>query len=153
MCRYFWRSLYINTSYLGSRTRSKREIDRTKQLENNNDRRRTNTTTMKTADASITVPASSPPQRHHPVYAQCICQVNPISGLRQRGSCFAVHKGQVSIDFGGASPLNFHPSKCMCNFDTWSKTLWPCFPCKWKASSYTFYLLHSMKNRHYRFEK
>uniref|UniRef100_A0A914VEX6 Uncharacterized protein n=1 Tax=Plectus sambesii TaxID=2011161 RepID=A0A914VEX6_9BILA len=67
-------------------------------------------------------------RRYHPVYAPCVCAVSALSGLRKSGSCLPTHKGAVLGDFGSTTPSNFRPSKCMCDFDTWSKTLWPCFP-------------------------
>uniref|UniRef100_A0A914RGD6 Amiloride-sensitive sodium channel n=1 Tax=Parascaris equorum TaxID=6256 RepID=A0A914RGD6_PAREQ len=44
-------------------------------------------------------------RRYHQVYAQCICEVNALSGERKKGSCFAAYKGNISITF---MPLNFY---------------------------------------------
>ncbi|VDM40283.1 unnamed protein product [Toxocara canis] len=66
-------------------------------------------------------------RRYHQVYAQCICEVNALSGERKKGSCFAAYKGNISITFS-ESIQRFHPSKCICQLDWVSRTLWPCFP-------------------------
>jgi hypothetical protein len=67
-------------------------------------------------------------RRYHQVYAQCYCEINRISGERKRGSCFAAYKGQVSLTFGSNNLHNYHPTRCLCQLDWISKTLWPCFP-------------------------
>uniref|UniRef100_A0A915B2H7 Degenerin n=1 Tax=Parascaris univalens TaxID=6257 RepID=A0A915B2H7_PARUN len=66
-------------------------------------------------------------RRYHQVYAQCICEVNALSGERKKGSCFAAYKGNISITFS-ETIQRFHPSRCICQLDWVSKTLWPCFP-------------------------
>uniref|UniRef100_A0A0M3JUD3 Degenerin-like protein unc-105 (inferred by orthology to a C. elegans protein) n=1 Tax=Anisakis simplex TaxID=6269 RepID=A0A0M3JUD3_ANISI len=68
-------------------------------------------------------------RRYHQVYAQCICEVNALSGERKKGSCFAAYKGNISITFSDTIQ-RYHPSKCICQLDWISKTLWPCFPAK-----------------------
>jgi hypothetical protein len=68
-------------------------------------------------------------RRYHQVYAQCYCELNKLSGERKKGSCFAAYKGKISLSFAENVLHNFHPSKCICQLDTVSKTLWPCFPC------------------------
>nr|CAD2184833.1 unnamed protein product [Meloidogyne enterolobii] len=68
-------------------------------------------------------------RRYLQVYAQCYCEINRLSAERKPGSCFAAYKGKISLLFATGSQLqNFHPTKCLCQFDWISKTLWPCFP-------------------------
>ncbi|KAK0395432.1 hypothetical protein QR680_001279 [Steinernema hermaphroditum] len=66
-------------------------------------------------------------RRYHQVYAQCFCGINRISGERKKGSCYAAYKGKVSLNFADAMQ-HFAPTKCLCQLDWVSKTLWPCFP-------------------------
>uniref|UniRef100_A0A7E4WDD4 Degenerin-like protein unc-105 n=1 Tax=Panagrellus redivivus TaxID=6233 RepID=A0A7E4WDD4_PANRE len=67
-------------------------------------------------------------RRYHQVYAQCYCEVNMLSGERKPGSCFAAFKGKISLSFTDNQLNKFHPSKCLCQLDATSKSLWPCFP-------------------------
>ncbi|TMS35153.1 hypothetical protein L596_002611 [Steinernema carpocapsae] len=66
-------------------------------------------------------------RRYHQVYAQCFCGINRISGERKKGSCYAAYKGKVSLNFADAMQ-HFSPTRCLCQLDWVSKTLWPCFP-------------------------
>ncbi|VBB26492.1 unnamed protein product [Acanthocheilonema viteae] len=68
-------------------------------------------------------------RRYHQASVQCLCEINGISGERKKGSCFAAYKGNISIQFTDAL-ARFYPSKCICQLDWVSKTLWPCFPHK-----------------------
>ncbi|CEF60105.1 Na+ channel, amiloride-sensitive family and Degenerin family-containing protein [Strongyloides ratti] len=67
-------------------------------------------------------------RRYLQVLAQCYCEISTLSGIRKKGSCFAAYKGNISLTFTGNNLHNFHPSKCLCQLDRVSKTLWPCFP-------------------------
>ncbi|KAI1727475.1 amiloride-sensitive sodium channel domain-containing protein [Ditylenchus destructor] len=68
-------------------------------------------------------------RRYLQVYAQCYCEINRLSGERKRGSCFGIYKGKVSLDVADGFNLhNFHPTKCLCQLDWISKSIWPCFP-------------------------
>uniref|UniRef100_A0A0K0EM92 Degenerin-like protein unc-105 n=1 Tax=Strongyloides stercoralis TaxID=6248 RepID=A0A0K0EM92_STRER len=67
-------------------------------------------------------------RRYLQVLAQCYCEISILSGIRKKGSCFAAYKGNISLTFTGNNLHNFHPSKCLCQLDRVSKTLWPCFP-------------------------
>uniref|UniRef100_A0A183CJD3 Degenerin-like protein unc-105 n=1 Tax=Globodera pallida TaxID=36090 RepID=A0A183CJD3_GLOPA len=68
-------------------------------------------------------------RRYLQVYAQCYCELSRLSAERRRGSCFAAYKGNVSLSFGVDSQLhNYHPTKCLCQLDWITRTLWPCFP-------------------------
>lgn len=70
-------------------------------------------------------------RRYLQVYAQCYCEINRLSGERKRGSCFAAYRGKISLVFDDNRQLhNFHPTKCLCQLDWITKTVWPCFPCK-----------------------
>ncbi|CAI4232087.1 unnamed protein product [Auanema sp. JU1783] len=70
-------------------------------------------------------------RRYHQAFAQCLCDVNPLTAER-KGACFAANKGKISVELG-YSISNLHPTKCLCQFDSVSKTLWPCFPySSWK---------------------
>uniref|UniRef100_A0A0K0FBV5 Degenerin-like protein unc-105 (projected from Caenorhabditis elegans ortholog unc-105) n=1 Tax=Strongyloides venezuelensis TaxID=75913 RepID=A0A0K0FBV5_STRVS len=71
---------------------------------------------------------NSESRRYLQVLAQCYCEVSTLSGVRKKGSCFAAYKGNISLTFTGNNLHNFHPSKCLCQLDRVSKTLWPCFP-------------------------
>ncbi|CAJ0564660.1 unnamed protein product, partial [Mesorhabditis spiculigera] len=66
-------------------------------------------------------------RRYHQVFAQCLCDVDTISGER-KGGCIVAQSGKVSFGFTSATPFNLHPAKCLCQLDTTSKTMWPCFP-------------------------
>ncbi|CAB3404499.1 unnamed protein product [Caenorhabditis bovis] len=72
-------------------------------------------------------------RRYHQALAQCLCDINPISAER-KGSCFAAFKGKIEIDTNTTFGLwNLHTSRCLCQLDMVSKTLWPCFPySSWK---------------------
>ncbi|KAL3084435.1 hypothetical protein niasHT_035237 [Heterodera trifolii] len=68
-------------------------------------------------------------RRYLQVYAQCYCELSRLSAERKRGSCFAAYKGNVSLSFGVDTQLhNYHPTKCLCQLDWITRTLWPCFP-------------------------
>uniref|UniRef100_A0A0N4ZC81 Degenerin-like protein unc-105 n=1 Tax=Parastrongyloides trichosuri TaxID=131310 RepID=A0A0N4ZC81_PARTI len=67
-------------------------------------------------------------RRYLQVLAQCYCEISTLSGIRKKGSCFAAYKGNISLTFSGNNLHNYHPSKCLCQLDRVSKTLWPCFP-------------------------
>lgn len=82
-------------------------------------------------------------RRYHQVSAQCLCEVNSLTGARKKGSCFAAYKGNISIQFDD-SLARFHPSRCICQLDWVSKTLWPCFPRK-HLSFLTHFHLHLCK--------
>uniref|UniRef100_A0AAF5RWC9 Uncharacterized protein n=1 Tax=Wuchereria bancrofti TaxID=6293 RepID=A0AAF5RWC9_WUCBA len=66
-------------------------------------------------------------RRYHQVYVQCLCEISSVTGERKKGSCFAAYKGNISIQFTNVL-ARFYPSKCICQLDWVSKTLWPCFP-------------------------
>ncbi|ULU04323.1 hypothetical protein L3Y34_017240 [Caenorhabditis briggsae] len=72
-------------------------------------------------------------RRYHQAFAQCLCDIEPLTGDR-KGSCFAAFKGKIEIDTNStAGFMNLHTSRCLCQLDTISKTLWPCFPySSWK---------------------
>ncbi|XGW10769.1 hypothetical protein V3C99_012346 [Haemonchus contortus] len=65
-------------------------------------------------------------RRYHQALAQCLCDIDPLTAER-KGSCFAAYKGKVAVDIS-LSPRNLHASRCLCQLDMVSKTLWPCFP-------------------------
>ncbi|CAJ0959859.1 unnamed protein product, partial [Mesorhabditis belari] len=70
-------------------------------------------------------------RRYHQVFAQCLCDVDAITGER-KGGCMAAQQGKISFGFE-AMQFNLHPAKCLCQLDTVSKSLWPCFPySSWK---------------------
>lgn len=85
-------------------------------------------------------------RRYLQVYAQCYCQMNRLSSVRKRGSCYAAYKvgncwtmwerenflqGRVSFTYQSGQELHvFYPAKCLCQLDWVAKALWPCFPCK-----------------------
>ncbi|EFO27882.2 amiloride-sensitive sodium channel [Loa loa] len=75
------------------------------------------------------VPLSISNRRYHQASVQCLCEINSLTGERKKGSCLAAYKGNVSIQFTDAL-ARFYPSKCICQLDWVSKTLWPCFPHK-----------------------
>ncbi|KAM3718505.1 Degenerin-like protein [Dirofilaria immitis] len=66
-------------------------------------------------------------RRYQQASVQCFCQINSLTGERQKGSCLAAYKGNISIQFTDVLS-RFYPSKCVCQLDWVSKTLWPCFP-------------------------
>ncbi|VDM91990.1 unnamed protein product [Onchocerca ochengi] len=66
-------------------------------------------------------------RRYHQASVQCLCQINSLTGERKKGSCFAAYKGNISIQLTDVLS-RFYPSKCICQLDSVSKTLWPCFP-------------------------
>lgn len=68
-------------------------------------------------------------RRYHQAFVQCLCEINSVTGEREKGSCFAAYKGNISIQFTNVL-ARFYPSKCICQLDWVSKTLWPCFPRK-----------------------
>ncbi|KAK6042727.1 hypothetical protein COOONC_19771 [Cooperia oncophora] len=65
-------------------------------------------------------------RRYHQALAQCLCDIDPLTAER-KGSCFAAYKGKVAVDIA-LSPRSLHASRCLCQLDMVSKTLWPCFP-------------------------
>ncbi|CAG9530017.1 unnamed protein product [Cercopithifilaria johnstoni] len=68
-------------------------------------------------------------RRYHQASVHCLCEINSLTGERKKGSCFAAYKGNISIQFTDVL-ARFYPSKCLCQLDWVSKTLWPCFPHK-----------------------
>ncbi|CCF23432.1 Degenerin-like protein unc-105 [Caenorhabditis elegans] len=72
-------------------------------------------------------------RRYHQAFAQCLCDIEQLTGDR-KGSCFAAFKGKIEIDTNNtAGFMNLHTSRCLCQLDTVSKALWPCFPySSWK---------------------
>ncbi|VDM57651.1 unnamed protein product [Angiostrongylus costaricensis] len=65
-------------------------------------------------------------RRYHQALAQCLCDIDPLTAER-KGSCFAAYKGKISVDVL-STPRSLHASRCLCQLDMVSKTLWPCFP-------------------------
>lgn len=65
-------------------------------------------------------------RRYHQALAQCLCDIDPLTAER-KGSCFAAYKGKIAVDMT-FSPRSLHASRCLCQLDMVSKTLWPCFP-------------------------
>ncbi|KJH44648.1 degenerin [Dictyocaulus viviparus] len=65
-------------------------------------------------------------RRYHQALAQCLCDIDPLTAER-KGSCFAAYKGKISVDVSH-TPRSLHASRCLCQLDVVSKTLWPCFP-------------------------
>uniref|UniRef100_A0A1I7WY49 COesterase domain-containing protein n=1 Tax=Heterorhabditis bacteriophora TaxID=37862 RepID=A0A1I7WY49_HETBA len=84
-------------------------------------------------------------RRYHQAFAQCLCDVDQLTAER-KGSCFAAYRGKISLDFS-STPRNLHPSRCLCQLDMVSKTLWPCFPCKFWT--YILIFLLQKKISHY----
>ncbi|VDK83305.1 unnamed protein product [Litomosoides sigmodontis] len=79
--------------------------------------------------ATSQIQKSIPNRRYHQASVQCLCEINAVTGERKKGSCFAAYKGNISIQFTDVL-ARFYPSKCICQLDWVSKTLWPCFPHK-----------------------
>lgn len=69
--------------------------------------------------------------RYLQAFAQCLCDINPITGER-KGSCFGAYQGKIAVQLNESVRTfgNLQPSRCLCQLDMVSKTLWPCFPCK-----------------------
>ncbi|KAK6739234.1 hypothetical protein RB195_020971 [Necator americanus] len=65
-------------------------------------------------------------RRYHQALAECLCDIDPLTAER-KGSCFAAYKGKISVDIS-LTPRSLHASRCLCQLDMVSKTLWPCFP-------------------------
>nr|CAD2202286.1 unnamed protein product [Meloidogyne enterolobii] len=82
-------------------------------------------------------------RRYLQVYAQCYCEMNRLSSVRKRGSCYAHYKVRrqiwckVELNLKrrasflyqpGQKLLIFYQTKCLCQLDTFARALWPCFP-------------------------
>ncbi|PAV61047.1 hypothetical protein WR25_10364 [Diploscapter pachys] len=67
--------------------------------------------------------------RYLQAFAQCLCDVNLITGER-KGSCFGAYQGKIAVQLNESVRTfgNLQPSRCLCQLDMVSKTLWPCFP-------------------------
>ncbi|CAI5442925.1 unnamed protein product [Caenorhabditis angaria] len=67
-------------------------------------------------------------RRYHQAFAQCFCPSQSVSRA-SHGSCLAISKGKVEF-FANSSNigLSLHSTRCLCQFDITSRTLWPCFP-------------------------
>ncbi|CAD6191735.1 unnamed protein product [Caenorhabditis auriculariae] len=67
-------------------------------------------------------------RRYYQAFAQCLCDIDPLTAER-RGSCFAAYKGRITVETNDTNSIrSLHQSRCLCQFDMVSKTLWPCFP-------------------------
>ncbi|KAF7636549.1 hypothetical protein Mgra_00003938 [Meloidogyne graminicola] len=80
-------------------------------------------------DRSIMITGQRSDRRYLQVYAQCYCEIDRRSSARKRGSCYAYYKHRPSFLYQPEQKLLiYYPTKCLCQFDTFAKALWPCFP-------------------------